>query len=249
MPTRVFPAVLVILCALSLSACRREETRTYTVPKSAESTPPPAAPATPPPAVAGGGMPALPPGHPTTMPGADADAMMRNTPVNVATGPALTWTAPAGWVVGAERPMRRGTLTIPGDGPAGDAELAITAFPGDVGGNLANVNRWRQQLGLGPIGPAELRTALQHLHVGPLHIDVVELVGPANPPSAPTRVLGAIVPHAGSTWFFKLTGPDALVARERAAFMGLVRSIRAAEQPAPTTAAPAPAPVSAPPAY
>ena len=32
-----------------------------------------------------------------------------------------------------------------------------------------------------------------------------------------TRMLGAIVPRAGETWFFKLTGPDALVAREKPA--------------------------------
>lgn len=223
-------AALVTLSALGLAACRRDEVRSYTVNKS--PAPDAAAGETAP--ASGSPAPALPPGHPTLAPGApgasaaDADAMMRNTPVNTATGPELAWTAPAGWTAGPERPMRKGTLLIPGEGPAGGAELAITAFPGDVGGNLANVNRWRQQLGLPPIGAAQLGAALQHIDVGPLHIDVVELVGPATPPATPQRVLGAIVPFSGATWFFKLTGPDALVAREREQFLAFVRTIRPA---------------------
>ena len=153
---------------------------------------------------------------------------MANTRVDTASGPALAWEVPAGWSAGPERPMRKATLLIPGEAGAPGAELSVTAFPGDVGGNLANVNRWRQQLSLPPIGEAELGSALQHLDVGALHVDFVELVGPAKPPASPQSVLGAIVPYAGATWFFKLTGPDALVARERDAFLAFVRSLRPA---------------------
>ena len=50
---------------------------------------------------------------------------------------------------------RYATLAITGaDGAKG--ELAVTHFPGDVGGDLANVNRWRQQIGLEPIDEAAL---------------------------------------------------------------------------------------------
>jgi hypothetical protein len=154
--------------------------------------------------------------------------MMRNTAVDTATGPALTWDAPPSWTPGPERPMRKATLLIADESGGPGAELAVTAFPGDVGGNLANVNRWRQQLGLPPISASQLSSALRHIDVGPLHVDVVELVGSATPPSVPQRVLGAIVPHAGSTWFFKLTGPDALVARERETFLRFLQSLRPA---------------------
>jgi hypothetical protein len=40
------------------------------------------------------------------------------------------------------------------DGTKG--EVAISHFPGDVGGDLANVNRWRQQVALPPIDEAGL---------------------------------------------------------------------------------------------
>lgn len=197
-----------LCCLIALAGCRRDEIRTYAVKKE--------------PASATANTPA----STAPSPAATADAAMRNTAVDTATGPALAWTAPEGWQAGPERPMRKATLLVPGvEGSAG-GELAVTAFPGDVGGNLANVNRWRQQLALPPIGESELGAALQHLDVGSLHVDVVELVGPGG--ASAQRVLGAIVPYAGATWFFKLTGPDALVARERERFLGFVRSIRPA---------------------
>jgi hypothetical protein len=123
--------------------------------------------------------------------------------------------------------MRKATFIIPN--AAGEqAELAVTAFPGDVGGNLANVNRWRQQLQLPPIGAGELGGALTHVHAGDLHIDIAELLGPPSAEGKRQRVLGAIVPFNGATWFFKLTGPDALVAAEKAAFLSFIQSIQPA---------------------
>ena len=32
-----------------------------------------------------------------------------------------------------------------------DVDISVTTFPGDVGGELMNINRWRQQIGLSPI--------------------------------------------------------------------------------------------------
>lgn len=188
---------------VALAGCRREEVRTYVTPKEQ-----------PAPAVAAASSPTS---------AADADAMMRATPVTTASGPGLGWTAPAHWRDGGERPMRKATFIITGDDGA-TAELSVTAFPGNVGGNLANVNRWRQQLGAAPVGEAELGQLLQHLHVGDFHVDVAELTSPGAPPAK--RVLGAIVPHAGATWFFKLDGPDALVSREKAAFFAFLQTLR-----------------------
>ena len=41
--------------------------------------------------------------------------------------------------------MRRGSYAVGADEKTA-ADLAITAFPGDVGGDLANVNRWLNKL-------------------------------------------------------------------------------------------------------
>ncbi|MBC8010091.1 MAG: hypothetical protein H7067_08340 [Burkholderiales bacterium] len=211
----LLPALTCVLAALSVTACRKDEIVTYRVIK--DSAPAATAPAVAPSvASAKEGTPA--PANPQA-----AMAAMANTAVTTASGPGLVWTTPAAWTAGPERSMRKATLLIPGEAGSPGAEIAVTAFPGDVGGNLANVNRWRQQLALPPIGEAELGAALQHVHVGELHVDVVELVGTASPAQ---RVIGAIVPHAGATWFFKLTGPDALVTREKAAFLAFLQTVR-----------------------
>lgn len=210
--------VVPLFCALALAGCRDEQAVTYRVPKESHAAPAaPAAstPASAPMASGSGAAPATP---------ADAQAAMAAQAVPTAGDDALAWSAPAHWQAGPTKPMRKATFLVPaGAGVTGSAELAITAFPGDVGGNLANVNRWRQQLGLPGIAAADLGAALQHLHVGALHVDVVELVGAAEPRQ---RVLGAIVPVAGATWFFKLSGPDALVAAEKEAFLAFLHTLK-----------------------
>lgn len=120
--------------------------------------------------------------------------------------------------------MRKATYVIVGDGGA-SAELAISAFPGDVGGEIANVNRWRGQVGLAPVSDAEAAAAVMRLEVNALQIGVVDL---GDSGAGGNRLLGAIVPFDGTTWFFKLVGPDALVAKEKPGFIEFVKTVKAA---------------------
>lgn len=111
--------------------------------------------------------------------------------------------------------------------------MSITAFPNDVGGELANINRWRGQIQLPPIGENDLAAAVtRHDHNG-LKFGEVDLVGGG---AKPQRILGAWVAFGGATWFFKLMGPDTVVAKEKAAFAVFIESVR----PATTAGAPAP---------
>lgn len=148
-------------------------------------------------------------------------AAMANTAVRTADGPGLRWTAPAGWQSEPASAMRKATYRVTGANGA-TAELAVTAFPGDVGGELANINRWRNQLGLAPISAAELTPAVTRLAVNRLEVSVVDFTNNANPA---TRLLGAIVPVGDATWFFKFTGPPELLEAEKAAFFALVQSL------------------------
>src|SRR5690349_3907522 len=80
-----------------------------------------------------------------------APRKVRTTPAQASPAPAqakVVWDTPEGWrAVIADQPMRVATFRAgPGDG----VEVSVTAFPGDVGGLLANVNRWRGQVGLAP---------------------------------------------------------------------------------------------------
>jgi hypothetical protein len=119
--------------------------------------------------------------------------------------------------------MRKGSYTVPGEGGA-TGDLAITAFPGDTGGLFANVNRWRGQVGLGPVEAAQLDSNTQTIEANGLKMVLVDVTGPGS--GAPTTLIGAIVPHNGQTWFFKLMGPEALVAKEKPDFREFLNTIK-----------------------
>ncbi len=115
---------------------------------------------------------------------------------------------PAHWRADTDKPMRQGSWSIPGpDGST--ADWSITVFPGDVGGDLANVNRWRGQIQLGPISAAELPAALQPISVGGIPGKAVLLPGPTQ------TVYGIILPRGPETWFFKFTGTAATFSSEK----------------------------------
>jgi hypothetical protein len=196
-----------LLAALAGTGCQKDEITTYRVAKEAT---PAAQPATAPAAAPAAGGPA-------------GGGAMASTPVATASGNALIWTAPASWSAKPAGSMRKGSYAVKGEGA--EADMAITAFPGDVGGDLANLNRWRGQIGLPAVDQAEFDRSTRHLDRNGLHMTVVDIVGAG---ANAQRILGAMVPHQGATWFFKLSGPDALVARERAAFLALLDTIKPA---------------------
>lgn len=214
---------LLAAAVLAASGCRDPKIESYRVPSE---TPEPL-----PPVLTGvaANTPATPSATnaPATAPRASGD--MASTAVPTATGEALTWTAPAHWAPKQASAMRKGSYAIKDDSGA-EADFAITAFPGDVGGELANINRWRNQLGLPPLNAADGAGAVTRLEHDGLSFGVVEFVNQEFTP--PQRMLGAFVPYEGATWFFKLTGPEALVAREKPAFLELLRTVKA---PAPAT--------------
>ena len=111
---------------LLLSACGDDQVSVYRIPKEKEPELPAAA-------ADQGGQAA--PAEPA--PGAS----MADTAVPTASGDGLSWQAPAGWAQKPAGAMRKASYSVPGSD--GDSDLSVTAFPGDVGGELANVNRWR----------------------------------------------------------------------------------------------------------
>lgn len=194
---------------LAIAACQKEAVQTYQVPKDNSAS----AAAPSPAEAANAAAPGPPGGTPTT--GGD----MTGT-VPTASGAGLVWTAPSGWREYPPGPMRKANYKI--EGPDGEAEVAITAFPGAVGGLLANVNRWRGQAGLADVDDASLPGTVTRLDVAGLQISVLDADGPAQ------HLLGAIVPLGDSTWFFKLTGPSAAVSRDKAAFLAFLRTLKPA---------------------
>ena len=186
---------VLVAASLSSAACSREEVTHFRVPKEE----PPRTAAMP--AAMGAGAPKgdLPP---------------------PAKGGGLRWTLPTGWNESAGGQMRRATFTPP---VAGRIDASVVVLPGPAGGELANVNRWRNQIGLPPIDEAALAKArtVVKTRAGPLH--VYDFTSDAAPKS---RVVAGLTSARGDTWFVKLNGDAAAVAAARADFMKLLGSLR-----------------------
>jgi hypothetical protein len=129
------------------------------------------------------------------------------------------WQVPSGWKAAGPKPMRLASFDIPD--AAGNGDISISKLAGDGGGLLANVNRWRGQVGLAPLEASALSANSKAVATaGGDNGTWVELVG------SEKTILGAIVVRGDVSWFFKMTAPAAVAARNREAFEQFVRSIR-----------------------
>lgn len=214
-----FSLIPLLAAGVFLAGCKDNKIVSYRVPKEPAASAAPEPASAPPSGAMTAAQAALPQGHPAIagMPmAADAGNAMDSTPVPTATGKPLVWTAPAAWTVTQGSSMRKGSYAV--SGPEGSADISILAFPGDVGGDLANVNRWLGQLQLPPV--ADASSALRPIDSNGLHMLVFEGA------NLGSRMIGVIVPYSGATWFFKILGPDALVAREKPVFLNFLKTVK-----------------------
>ena len=147
-----------------------------------------------------------------------------------ASGVAFTFDLPDGWTTG-KQVVSRGGITIRYraalDVVDGDqkAEITVSDFPGIPTFLLGNINRWRGQIGLGPVSQPQLDQQLQEFQVGEIPGQYIEM---ASPPDAarPETILAVIAAREGTSWFFKLKGDTELAERERERFQSFARSAR-----------------------
>ena len=155
----------------------------------------------------------------------------------------LTWEKPEGWTEKPATAFRQGNFAA-GDAASGEVDISISTFPDQAGGLLANINRWRGQIDLGPIDEAELAREATPLEIAGrpgVQIDILEPIPADGDAATSRRILGAVVTVGNSAWFFKMSGPNAAIEGESGAFDILLQSVRTA---APSPAAPAsPAPM------
>lgn len=187
--------------ALVLGACHRDEVEHFRVAKA------PQAPA--------GVMTAAAPGAP---PGMAGDVPAPPTPTGAG---ALTWTLPKGWTESRGGGMRYATLTPPPSAPKVD--VSVVVLPGPAGGELANVNRWRGQIGLAPLDEAALGAARKVVKTGAGALSIYDFTSDGQKRS---RVVAGFTFTEGNTWFVKMTGDADAVGANRASFVTLLESLR-----------------------
>jgi hypothetical protein len=134
------------------------------------------------------------------------------------------WTIPADWksVTPSSAMLFAQFLIQTGDAKA---EVNISELAGEGGGLLANVNRWRGQLGLPPVTQEDdFSKMVSSVDSANGQIQIVDMNGTNTKTGQPARLVGAVVPQNGQTWFYKLMGGEKVVAAQKDAFIKFIRS-------------------------
>ena len=164
----------------------------------------------------------LPPSHPPI----DTGSMMPpagSAPSSSEFKP--NWEVPSGWkeIPGGQFLVAK--FALPGTGDVLTA-VNVSKSPGDGGGLLANLNRWRSQLGLGPVAEADLPTQVQVLDLPSGKATLADITGQDAKTGQKARLLAAVVPRSGETWFYKLMGDADVVQQGKDAFMKFVQGVK-----------------------
>ena len=195
------------LISLGLNACKDQQPITYQIPKEAREV----------------SMPGLPADHPPTdgqarSTSADTMQVLPGMQEAAAAAPDIQFTIPEYWSDAGATGMRKANLKVTDDN--GSAEITALTFPGDVGGRLANINRWRGQIGLEAVTSDDLPAFTQGYTISGHHGLYIRMEGEQK------SLLGAILPFHGDTWFFKMIGDTPTVLAQESAMKAFIDSVR-----------------------
>ena len=132
-------------------------------------------------------------------------------------GPDIVFSLPEGWTDAGSSGIRKANLRV--NDANGSAEITALSFPGDVGGNLANVNRWCGQIELNTISQDQLDSISEPITISHHAGTYLRLKGPQK------SILVVILPFHGSTWFFKMLGNNATVQANELAMENFLNSV------------------------
>ena len=166
--------------------------------------------------------PSMPPNHPPVGGGTSPVA----SPA-VATGPSSNVPVPPHWEPQPLAQMRQASFLVRGENET-TADISLVTLGASSGDVLANVNRWRGQLGQPPITADDLPRVVQHLPSELGHVAVVDIEGKPEQgdPNKDGRIIAAIAPAESGTAFFKLRGNAALAGAEKENFLKWVGGFR-----------------------
>ena len=158
-----------------------------------------------------GAAPAAPP--------APAAPVAAAPPMADAEKPRIKWEVPEDWKTVAPTSMRYASFAVAGQNNE-TADISVSVFGGDGGGDLGNVNRWRSQIGLEAVGDAELKPLIVPVTCKDGEILTVDMTGPK------AHILAGWARVDGQSWFFKLIAPDQLAVAEKAGFAKFLQSVQ-----------------------
>ncbi len=131
----------------------------------------------------------------------------------------LKQTVPENWKQGRLSSMRQAAFEV----EEGNEKVEITVMTAG-GGLLPNVNRWRGQVNLKPIGKDELKNTIQPIRIDGHDGMFFELIGTKGTKNI--SIFAIIVEVNNRQWFIKLTGDSWLAAKEKERFLAYAKSIK-----------------------
>ncbi|HOH29529.1 MAG TPA: hypothetical protein PLC40_07635 [Candidatus Hydrogenedentes bacterium] len=137
----------------------------------------------------------------------------------------LRWAVPEAWHKGEDKPMRLATYIV-NDIP--DAECVVSVLTGEAGGIMPNLNRWRGQFGLPPVGEQDQAQLLSFKLLGSNAVFMEcsgGIVSEEKATDSEYMLLGVICPLIEYTLFIKMTGPAQQIKGEKENFMAFVNSM------------------------
>jgi hypothetical protein len=197
---KLWPAIVGTLLFIAATGCGRDGVKVYHVSDTDTANP------APPPAAMPGGLPA---------------------PDN-SSQPTLQYVLPAVWEKKPPTQMRVASFGITQDGKS--ADVSVIPMGGMAGGNLANVIRWRGQVGLAPVDEDAVQKMTEKVVIAGQDADLFDIG------TGSERIIASVLHRDDTAWFFKITGDAALVEAQKPAFVAFLKSVSFG---APTAAAPA----------
>jgi len=131
---------------------------------------------------------------------------------------APTWEIPPHWVKTAASSMRIASYEVT-DSNGSRLDFSVTSFPGDVGGTLANVNRWLGQIGIDPVNEDDLDKYISPIILDEKDAQLVIAEGQKD------ALFAAILMVEEKSWFFKITGNRELAKVEKSNFLSFLNSV------------------------
>jgi hypothetical protein len=212
---RFFCLAPVLLLAVG---CHREQVQVYQVSQDqGQPAQPAAASATNSPDAG------LPPGH-SDMSSMGSSSMPGGVVSPDTSAAPLTWTTPAGWSQVPPSEMRVASFKVT-DAKGKQADVSIVPLSGMAGGDFANVNRWRGQVGLQAAPDDELQNAAENIQAGGQSATLYDINGKDASTGQSSRILAAIQHRDGTSWFFKMTGDADLVEQQKPAFLDFLKTL------------------------
>lgn len=151
----------------------------------------------------------------------------------------VVWQVPGDWTAEKAGQFATAAYGLPGGG-----KVTVSKLAGDGGGLAANINRWRGQVGLKPLGDQDASGQPLRIADSTEEMQLFNLTSVDSVADSP-GILAGVLPLRTETWYFKFSGPVGVLRKSEGVFAEFLRSVRIAGSQK-SVPAPAPTPATAP---